>query len=445
MNSSKSISRIAPCPCGSGKRYKDCHGVIVTAPSVPEAALNKLLYEALAAQQANQLDKAADLYEQALVLEPRNFDAIHMLGVVCMERQEYRRAIELLLNAAETTNWSNAASHNLGLAIGRTLAPSTQAIGLGLFGEAYRNQRLQTSGSSALTAAQPLISVVMPSYNHARYIETAIKSVQEQAYTNWELLIIDDGSSDQSPVILERIAKECQQQIRVLCRGNKGAPATLNELVALAKGEWIQPLNSDDHFLPNRLSKMLNAVTQSGAEWAFGGVRCMGSDGQRIDEMRDPRVFAFRTIQSELPFFETLSQAFFFQNPAISTGNLFFRKTTFDAVGGFANLRYHHDWDFCLAAARLHEPTYVDEPTYVYRIHESNTISEASTTKQAESDAMMRRHIELALTSKPQNAWMPAAEGWGFRLIGSLLNKGLGRLVDAKHIKQAAALALEKL
>jgi tetratricopeptide (TPR) repeat protein len=84
-------SRNAPCPCGSGRRYKECHGA-PNRPAPSSRPLPELLQAALAAQVRGRLDEARDLYEQALVLDPQHFDALHMLGVVHYQKCEYEEA-----------------------------------------------------------------------------------------------------------------------------------------------------------------------------------------------------------------------------------------------------------------------------------------------------------------------------------------------------------------
>ena len=88
-------SRNAPCPCGSGRRYKDCHGALGAA-AARDAALATHLQQALAAQQAGRLDDAIARYEAALAIAPDHFDALHMLGVSQFQRGNFDRALELV-------------------------------------------------------------------------------------------------------------------------------------------------------------------------------------------------------------------------------------------------------------------------------------------------------------------------------------------------------------
>jgi hypothetical protein len=106
------IGRNSPCPCGSGRRYKECHGALAPAdPLAGDAAARQELDAALAAQQAGRFTEAIALYEEVIARHPRTFDAIHMLGVVHYQRGEFERAHELV-SAARTIMPANIAARD---------------------------------------------------------------------------------------------------------------------------------------------------------------------------------------------------------------------------------------------------------------------------------------------------------------------------------------------
>ncbi len=107
------------------------------------------------------------------------------------------------------------------------------------------------------TSAQPLVTVIIPSYNHERYIEQAILSVITQTYKEIQLIVIDDGSKDESLKIVNRLAD--LHGFEVVARENRGLANTLNEGIGLARGKYIGILGSDDYYLPKRIE---NAVLQ---------------------------------------------------------------------------------------------------------------------------------------------------------------------------------------
>jgi len=114
--------------------------------------------------------------------------------------------------------------------------------------------------NSAATDNQEVFAFV-PSYNHAPFIEKCLKSIIKQTLPPKKLLVIDDGSKDSSPRIIERVLKECPFDAELIVRENRGLCATLNEGFAESSGEYFAYIGSDDIWLPNFLEervKMLN-------------------------------------------------------------------------------------------------------------------------------------------------------------------------------------------
>ena len=93
----------------------------------------------------------------------------------------------------------------------------------------------------------PLVSVIISCFNHQDFIHPCIESVVRQTYTNFELIVFDDGSSDNSPVILEQLSR--QYGFYFQAHENIGLSKTLNKALAMAKGKYVSPLGSDDMLL----------------------------------------------------------------------------------------------------------------------------------------------------------------------------------------------------
>ena len=102
-----------------------------------------------------------------------------------------------------------------------------------------------------------LVSVIMPSYNTAKYIGETIKSVQAQTYENWELIIVDDCSTDNTDTAVDPFLSD--ERIRYLKNSrNSGAAVSRNYALREAKGKWIAFLDSDDLWFPDKLEKQIN-------------------------------------------------------------------------------------------------------------------------------------------------------------------------------------------
>ncbi len=124
----------------------------------------------------------------------------------------------------------------------------------------------------------PVVSVLLASYNHEKYVETAVRSVMEQKGVPFELIVLDDGSKDSSPEILEKLSAELK--FRYIHRENKGVIATLNEMLELARGKYFCTFSSDDIMPPDRLKKQSDYMqSHPNAVACFGQVKPMSEDG----------------------------------------------------------------------------------------------------------------------------------------------------------------------
>lgn len=121
-----------------------------------------------------------------------------------------------------------------------------------------------------------LISVVMPCYNAAPYVEIAVESVMQQSYPHLELILIDDGSTDESPAIIERLAAAHPGRITVLHQTNSGPYAARNHGLAHAHGNFIAFLDADDTWHPDALKKLHDAMTGAPADVAYCGWQNIG-------------------------------------------------------------------------------------------------------------------------------------------------------------------------
>ena len=121
-----------------------------------------------------------------------------------------------------------------------------------------------------------LVSIIMPSWNTGRYIAESIQSVLAQTYTNWELIIVDDCSTDNTD---EVIANFCDKRIRYLQNTqNSGAALTRNRALREANGEWIAFLDSDDIWLPEKLEKQIEFMKRNNYVFSY-------HDFEKIDEV----------------------------------------------------------------------------------------------------------------------------------------------------------------
>ncbi|ADJ27854.1 glycosyltransferase [Nitrosococcus watsonii] len=241
----------------------------------------------------------------------------------------------------------------------------------------------------------PLVSVLMPAYNHEEYVSSAVESVLGQTHKNLELIVIDDASSDGTWAVLQSFQDHRLRRYRH--DRNQGAHATLNEAMALAQGEYIAILDSDDRYDPRRLERLLSEVGRASGNdvFIFSDVDFIGPTGGGIAD--HPRAQGYKTQRKR---WETLSPAswFFASNLAMTTSNFFFSRSLANRVGDFSPLRYTHDWDWALRATLQGTiPLWVREDLLAYRVHGANTLSEGDLWRHIHENSYVQARALLSL------------------------------------------------
>ncbi len=396
---------------------------------------------ALAKRNAGDFVGAEAMFRQAFALAPRDVDCAHMLGVLCFRQGRAREAMHYFATAGMLAQWQvPAITRNFGLALSHIYAGEITVKRIAYLAWLSQRQRLV----KPLNQINPLVSVVVPSYNHARFIDACLDSVYSQTWAHIELIVIDDGSTDDSVVRIREKLKLCPFPHQFIARENRGAHHTINEAIALASGEYVNILNSDDRFQPQRIEKMVTHVAVIGAEWGFAEVEVIDDHGDLISNTdKDSLAGKLKTISASVHTAPTIGFALLRHNVAISTGNFFMRTEFFRSVGGFSDLRYVHDQAFALSATLLSEPVYVPEKLYNYRVHGTNTISETGSGATAETSTMLQQHIQKLFDADAvPNPFAPTRHNWGEYVASFELRSGFGGLLSPQHLAEIAQRAV---
>ncbi|EHY79409.1 glycosyl transferase family protein [Stutzerimonas stutzeri ATCC 14405 = CCUG 16156] len=209
----------------------------------------------------------------------------------------------------------------------------------------------------------PLVTVIIASYNHGPYIGESIRSVLQQTYPNIELLVVDDGSKDDSVERIQRLRERYGFDFRT--QPNQGLARTLNDCIARAQGSLIAPLGSDDVMLPERIATQV-AYMQGKPEVGIcaGNIQTIDAQGNVIQKRCRAR--AFRRLD-----FSAMFNATEIGPPAPT---LLFRREALDAVGGFdPEIRLE---DLQVELKITYAGYYIDVLSEVlakYRVHGANT------------------------------------------------------------------------
>ncbi|MFC0408645.1 glycosyltransferase family 2 protein [Roseomonas elaeocarpi] len=243
---------------------------------------------------------------------------------------------------------------------GRSAGPETPTVAQG------------PAGAAGTAPGTGRVSVVIPLYNHARYIGEAVRSVLSQGPVLRELIVVDDGSRDDSAAVMAGLART-DPRIVFWSHPNRGAHATLNAGIHRATGDYVAILNSDDSFEPGRLDRLVALLEgDAGADLAASSISFMNGEGAAIENAWHAEALA------ELERSGDMAAALINGNFLMTTSNFVFRRSLVEEVGGFAPLRYAHDLDFALRLlARGRRIVLSPEKLLRYRMHDSNTISES--------------------------------------------------------------------
>ncbi|WP_127145208.1 glycosyltransferase family 2 protein [Pelagibacterium montanilacus] len=135
---------------------------------------------------------------------------------------------------------------------------------------------------------QPDVSIVMPAFNSENYIGPAVQSVWQQSHSNWELLIVDDDSTDATRQLAAQFSRFDNRIKLIEGLGKVGAAAARNAAIEYSRGNWVAFLDSDDIWHPAKLEKQLRFLANSGSPITFGDYLRVTSDGRAMHRVRAP-------------------------------------------------------------------------------------------------------------------------------------------------------------
>src|SRR5262245_55624305 len=205
------------------------------------------------------------------------------------------------------------------------------------------------------------VSVVVPTRDRSRMLETALRSVLRQRDVELEIIVVDDGSTDDTPEVVEALE---DPRIRLIRNQESTGPnAARNRGAAQADGEWIAFVDDDDLWAPAKLMRQVRLATDGGFAWVYAGAVNV-DDRLRIIHGVPPPDPA--SVVAALPRSNPI--------PA-GASNVMLRRSLFMAAGGFnEELRACEEWDLWLRLAQDGLPGQVSSPLVAYRMHAGNAI-----------------------------------------------------------------------
>ena len=235
-----------------------------------------------------------------------------------------------------------------------------------------------------MRSAKSSVSVLIPTFNRATLLLEAVASVQAQSYPDWEIIVADDGSSDDT---CQRLADLAEDRLKVLPFEHSGNPSRLrNAAAATATGEYLAFLDSDDVWHPDKLRLQLDALAASqSASWSFTDFDRINSEGQVVG----------RSIQRMPPKLTQLPALLLDLRIGLTTPTVLVRRDLFLELGGFdESLSYCEDYDLWIRLSLHADAAPVAEVLVVTRCQSDHFGSPQLEVSRSWA-AVYRKHLEL--------------------------------------------------
>jgi glycosyltransferase involved in cell wall biosynthesis len=243
-----------------------------------------------------------------------------------------------------------------------------------------------------VSEARPLVSIILPAYNGAKYLPEAIESCLSQTYPAWELIIVDDCSTDTTPGIIAEYAAHDGRIRGIRHRTNLKLPGALNTGHAAAKGAYLSWTSDDNRFLPAAFEEMVQFLEQNPA------IGLVYADSVAIDEAGNHLRDFPAEPASRLAYFNALGACFLY------------RRKVYQVVGAYdAELFLAEDYDYWLRVFRQFEIAHLPRVLYQYRYHgESLTSTYPAASVRGNVERILRRHLPYLSRSSARDR----ARGW---------------------------------
>lgn len=204
------------------------------------------------------------------------------------------------------------------------------------------------------------VSIIIPSYNCGPYLEDAVASALNQTYDNFEIVVVNDGSTDNTEDVIKRFIKENPEKIKYFYQDNKGLPVARNKAIKESQGEYIALLDADDELMPDALEKCVMAMKHANAEWCISDLLHVDSKGEEV---------YFSEVPQDNYILNILKKDFVRISP------LFRKKSLFDVGLYDENQLVRVDWNLNIKLFKVGKKfVYINEPLYKYKIREKSMV-----------------------------------------------------------------------
>jgi glycosyltransferase involved in cell wall biosynthesis len=289
----------------------------------------------------------------------------------------------------------------------------------------------------------PKVDIIIPAYNAARFLPAALASVMTQTFTDWRILLVDDGSTDNTAAVIAPFKESMGAKLMYIEQENRGLPAARNSAIRHSSAEFLALLDADDVWLPDRLAESLRCFDRPEVGLVYGFVSRIDADGKLVSTHDEMKRHAEGRIASSI-YMRTID---------LPCPTVTFRRECVDLVGGFdESMRATEDRDLWLRIAQYYEVARVPKVIAFYRISPGAMTSDIERMFNAQLHFLAKHYGSPGCDRKARRIAMSSlyrqrAEALGARrqqvaALNSVLHALLFHPTGRQNLRTAASLLL---
>jgi len=252
----------------------------------------------------------------------------------------------------------------------------------------------------------PLVSILIPFYNHNHFITQTLNSVIEDTYPNKEIIIINDGSPNLNDSNIISWIEKYKDYISInyIKRENRGVTKTLNELISLSKGKYIIVSASDDYLINNTIIERVKILEKNPSKLLLLSDNIVVDDSGK--KLYDSNLFEYKKAKKEDYIGDAQLKKTIINNWSLAGACFMVNREIYNIIGDYDQNLIVEDWDFFLRATSKNLILFYDEKVSAYRLHYANTVNNPKIALKMNQNQVFVARKNVHLFSFPYNLYL---------------------------------------